>query len=481
MKQPVITLIELPATSFGKLNGHLVQDVYSDARMPARAIPSLHANLLKAGFNDVRSIDPMNNKPRGEFLLEDYKRARDSDWIFFSALSRTIDPTKELARLLREDHLFNGRICIGGHHATFTPRETLEWADVVAMYEGDKTVVELVKNGDPEGIKGTAYKKKGEVVIEEKRPYLTSEELDNLPFPYLEDSKGLIRAIPLNTARGCPYDCNFCGVKTFYDRRYTRRSNESILEEVARYQDWPGRFIFFTDDNFAGKIANTKELLHEMIRRGYTKKKLIVQTRVSAGFDDEYLDLLKRANGNMACLGVESRNPDTLEAINKGQTVEQIDEGVRNYRDAGIWVHAMMMFGGDYDKVEDMHNSTKWARKNVDSFQAFALSPIIGTDFRREMVDQGRLITPNHNYLHDGQHVLLRPKNMTPYELQRGIFKMFRDFYSPATVFQPGNFRDPIQLYWKGIMTAYARKTIHKIRYDPQTVDHINRLESLDQ
>ena len=53
MKGLRITLVELPATVDGRLDGRLAKDVYSLFRFPARGVPLLEAICRHAGYSNT--------------------------------------------------------------------------------------------------------------------------------------------------------------------------------------------------------------------------------------------------------------------------------------------------------------------------------------------------------------------------------------------------------------------------------------------
>ena len=166
-----------------------------------------------------------------------------------------------------------------------------------------------------------------------------------------------------------------------------------------------------------------------MIESGLNKKWYLCQLCVSAAFDKELLTLLKRAGVTAAFIGIESLSEETLKSFNKKVTVEKNKVAVRLFRKAGIWVHGMMMIGGDGDTEESLRETARWARDNLDSVQYFTPTPITGTKFGEDMKREGRVLTGTY-YLYDGQHVILKPRNFTPYQLQKIISAMYGDFYS---------------------------------------------------
>ena len=86
------------------------------------------------------------------------------------------------------------------------------------------------------------------------------DDLDTIPYPDLSLLKPDPRRRkfpapnPVQTSRGCPFDCSFCSVTGMFGKKYRFRSTENIIEELRRY-DHLKNAVFFYDDNFA---ANTQ-------------------------------------------------------------------------------------------------------------------------------------------------------------------------------------------------------------------------------
>src|SRR5271157_3274512 len=68
-----ITLVELPATVDGRLDGRIAKDVYSLFRYPARGVPLLEAVCRRAGYDDIVTLDPPYNRAPGRLDVDDWK------------------------------------------------------------------------------------------------------------------------------------------------------------------------------------------------------------------------------------------------------------------------------------------------------------------------------------------------------------------------------------------------------------------------
>ena len=478
-KKEVLTLVELPPRTFGKLSGGKAEDAYSMCRFPARAIPLLHAILLKEGYENVRSINPALSNKTGCLNSGEMERIIASDFLLLSAITRTIQQTEELALQYKERNP-GGKVIIGGPHASYLPEECLEWADVVVRKEGDKTLPRLLRafeeNGAPYGVRGVSYRRDGQTVHEEDVEPLTLDEFSDLPLPYYDETTlNHMNLRPVSTSRGCPFKCDYCTVWQLYGTRYRRRSNESILREVEDAQHNPSRFIFFIDDNFSGNPEETKELLRMMIKSGLNKKPFLSQLSIYAAFDADLLYLLKKAGGYSVFLGVESISDETLISLNKKVNVRKNMEAVKLFRKAGLWVNAMMMIGGDGDTEESLKETVRWARDNLDSVQYFTPTPLPGTVFAENLKAENRILTKEY-YLYDGQHVVIKPKNFTPYRLQKLIYDMYREFYSIRRILW--KLIGSVHPWKKLAIYTFAIIALKATVKNPQTRDYFRRLKA---
>jgi len=249
-----------------------------------------------------------------------------------------------------------------------------------------------------------------------------------------------------------------------------------VLEELERTKD-VGETLFFVDDNFYGNPKRAKQLLEEMIRKGLTRKpRGLVQITIKGASDNDFLDLLKRAKMEVTCIGIESIDDDALDELGKPYSAEQNIEGVRRLREKGFWVHGMMMPGSDKDTPETLRKMSKWAKKNLTTVQYFPPVPLPGTEFNERMRKESRILTEEPS-LYDGHHAVVQPKNFTALELQRTIYKMYKEFYNPLNMLkkvQKGMLLETL------LLSAYVNLVgLRRVFRDAQSLEYAKHLESL--
>jgi radical SAM superfamily enzyme YgiQ (UPF0313 family) len=435
-----VTLIELPSTVDGTLDGKLAKDIYSLLYYPARGVPLLLAEMKQAGFADTVAINPQyNRRSPGHLDDADWRRLVSSDVVGISAITRTAPQSFELARRLKERNP-RVKIVFGGPHPTALPHESLQYGDIVVMHEGDYTMPEMaerlaenLESPDLKEVLGIAYKTAdGEVRVNRGRTFLTSEQLSALPFP--EYTANEIRGIThnvVNTSRGCPFECEYCSVIDNFGREFRFIDDDAAVELIKYTIGVKHRPIFFGDDIFNANRGRVKRILSRILSEGIDMPRWFAQCRVESACDPEMLKLMARAGCSYVFIGLESISDETLKLYHKHATLEKNRIAIEAFHDVGIRVHGMFVLGSDADTTDTIHDTFKFAKNmNLDSAQFFALTAVPGPPMTARYEKEGKVIAPGQWHLFDAQHAVVRPKKMSAYELQMGTIKASLDFYS---------------------------------------------------
>lgn len=253
---------------------------------------------------------------------------------------------------------------VGGHHPTLVPEEhALECVDAVCVGEGEETFAELVAHlsaggatEELESIHGLVFRRGEERVTTPKRSQ--SRQLDSFPAParhllgsyrpqyFFGPALGMAA---IQTSRGCAFDCNFCAIWEFYERKVRFLSAKAIVD---RMQEAEERFVMFLDDNFLTHRGRLEELVEEIERRG-VKKYWMIQGR--ADFVAQNPDLLERmrdAGLVLVLSGYETNDGGTLAALEKGSTREDNLAAARILGDLGILTTGIFMTRPEFTEAD---------------------------------------------------------------------------------------------------------------------------------
>jgi radical SAM superfamily enzyme YgiQ (UPF0313 family) len=382
----------------------------------------------------------------------------------------TITPTAERSYRLADDLRKRGiRVVLGGPHVTWMAEEALEHADYVIRGEGEESLPALLEavfsGGKPlENVPGLTWR--GEDGSVRETPLAAPVDLDTLPCPDLGllgfsgRALGPRRVVPVQTSRGCPYDCSFCTVHTTFGRAMRYRSVARVMDDLSRF-DGADVHIFFYDDNFTVSRKRAMALTQAMIDGGF-RGVWSAQTRADIGRDPELLDQMARSGCMAVYVGLESVNERALSSMRKKQNVAAMAENLRRIRAAKIDVHGMFVLGFDEDDPKALSDTVDFACScGITSAQFLILTPLPGSETWRSLQQQGRIRTRGWG-LYDAHHVVFAPTGVTPDELQQAQVQGHRRFYSLRRMlrhFRHGELRNVgVSLYARLVAWSWARK-----------------------
>ncbi len=156
-----------------------------------------------------------------------------------------------------------------------------------------------------------------------------------------------VRLLPVNTARGCIAKCTFC-YHAFLNKRYRKRSTDSILDEITDMIDkYALTHISMSDELTFFSKKQALGFADAIIERGL-KFKWGGQCR--AGLFDSMDDLhiaqrMKEAGCQGAFYSLESADKNILKDMNKKISVEQFSLQTSVFQAAGLPVNTSLVFG----------------------------------------------------------------------------------------------------------------------------------------
>ncbi len=318
-----------------------------------------------------------------------------------------------------------------------------------------------------------------DVIITNKRKLINHKDFWNIPSPYYDSKirKGVLTA-QVETSRGCPNDCDYCTVNTFYGGAYRMIPIQKAIEKLRLIKNI-GNNLMYTDDNSGGVPKRGIEFFNTVVEEGLERLSS-AQFSVKVGENPELLDAAWKAGVRTLYIGIESPNNDeTLRDLKKPYTAKENRENIKRIRERGFWIHGMMMPGGDGDTLDSLEGMSEWAKENIDSAQYFPPTPLPGTPFFKRLENEGRILTQNLS-LYDCQHVVMRPAKMTPFELQTKVNQMYEDFWSLKEMMKRVVKRkDYIGSNLGLIYFAHLKKIKDKVLYNPQMKQHLEFLKKV--
>lgn len=385
------------------------------ASLPSLGLLTVAAHTPPHWTVEYREIDALTDADLGAIADGQY------DLVALSSLTARITDAYRLADRLRE---VGTTVVLGGLHATALPDEALGHVDAVVQGQGEAVWPELLDDLE-RGALRRVYSSFGKAGIAHRL------EESRVPRYELLDPERYNR-LPLQTTRGCPRDCVFCGSSRLLGP-YQLKPIPLIRREVERILElWPRPFIELADDNtFIDKPWSRElaALFAEYDVRWFT------ETDLTLAEDDRLLELLARSGCAQVLIGLESVTAPALRGIDSAgwkarQTASALD-AVRRIQAHGIAVNGCFVLGldgddaGAFDRVAEFVDAAE-----LCDVQITLLTPFPGTALYRKLRSEGRLLREafwDECTLFD---VTYRPATMSADELRSRFCELMSRLYS---------------------------------------------------
>ncbi|MDP4282261.1 MAG: radical SAM protein [Bacteroidota bacterium] len=341
----------------------------------------------------------------------------DYDLIGITLMTQTCIRGYTIANEFRK----RGKIVVfGGIHATCLPEEAIQYGDAVVIGEAEGGLWEEVL-ADSEKHKLRRFYKL------DKPP-----DLQNHVFPrrdLIKCSSGKLNVAPIETTRGCPYNCDFCSVSRFFG---TRQRHKLIKNIIAEAESCPQRYLFFLDDNITFDKEFAKNLFRELI---HLKKGWVGQASINIAKDEELMKLASKSGCKALLIGFESMGEIGINKYRKSlKTLEENIQAVRRLHNNGILTMASLIFGLDSDTQEVFDLGYEFLVKSKAAFfQACAMTPYPGTPVFEKLRNEGRILTDDWGKF-DSTKVIISPKNMTPEKLLESFDHIKHTIYGKMSI-----------------------------------------------
>jgi len=371
------------------------------------------AACLERDGHDCKVLDlRIEGEEQGIALCRDY----DPNIVglqcnFTTERNRTI----RLAQRIREEspHAF---IVVGGHDASRDPDWFRDDAiDAIATGDGEEVMPPLVealaRGHDLRKIDGLVFRDGGKWIA--TPPVTARPHLDTYPLParhliaqyadryYINFRKPLAL---METARGCPFKCNFCSVWKFHESTFREKSPERVVEELKAI-DAPN--VFITDDIFWMNVKRGEEMAHQIKAAGI-KKYFTVQTRTDIIVKFPHLVEMWKDCGSLAIfLGLESVTDEGLAAVNKKNKACNNVEAINILKDLGVGFTPNFIVDPAWDR-DDFERLREWIEHMGAYNSGFSiLTPLPGTD----LWDAAKQRVTTHDWeMYDIVHAVLPTK-----------------------------------------------------------------------
>jgi len=275
------------------------------------------------------------------------------------------------------------------------------------------------------------------------RVYKASQlpDLTKLPVPrYDLVRRDRFTTMPVQATRGCPFTCGYCSIIEFHGHTYRHRPVDHIVRDIRAANS---RFMHFVDDNLMEDRNFCRELFTGMRDLGVLWG---AQVTINVAKDPEILRMAYRAGCRFLAIGVETISQGNLARVSKDfNRVDRYAEAFKTIQDAGIGVHALIMFGLPEDTPSTFSTTVDYLEEHgVAIAEFFIMTPYPKTPEGRRLLEEGQIIDHDLDHYRE-TYVVFKHPTMKPREIKEGYWQTLRNFYSLRSILTRiwrGTFRD---------------------------------------
>lgn len=312
------------------------------------------------------------------------------DFVGFSCYIWNIE---EIVKITRELHkiLPQCSIWLGGPEVSYDATSVLlqnSWVTGVFVGEGEESFFEVLscyqtgRVEDVYQVKGIAVREMGQEFLLDKKGRQTCGEetgkldeshvleanivvtgarecmsLDSVVFPYEDIDSLKNRIVYYETSRGCPYGCSYC--LSSVEKNVKFRSMELVKKELQFFLDHKVPQVKFVDRTFNCNAVRTMDIWRYIYEHdnGVTNFHFELSADI---LTDEEIDYVSHFRPGLVQfeIGVQTTNPQTIQAINRKMNLEKLKDRVgRIHAQRNIHQHLDLIAGLPYEDFDSFHQS----------------------------------------------------------------------------------------------------------------------------
>jgi radical SAM superfamily enzyme YgiQ (UPF0313 family) len=339
-------------------------------------------------------------------------------------------------------------VVLGGAHPTLLPGDAMQHADTVITGAAEinwPTFLQDFRNGSP------------------KPMYMGNEELceaQSMIVPRRDlIKKGRYLNIPTIIARpGCQNNCSFCSIPHL---GYSKAGARKIGDIISEIKSLNSKKVLFLDPNITVDIQYAKELFTALIP---CKIKWGGLSSLHISDNPELVTLMAKSGCIGLLIGFESFNQQNLVSSQKHfATVSKYRNVIAMLHDNFISILGCFVLGFDNDTKESLLELPDLVDQlKIDLPRYSILTPFPGTKCFTSMDNEGRILTRDWS-LYDTEHVVFKPKNLEPDELQNALYAAWKNSYSISRIFKRSLDLDKNRLF--GILMNFGFRHYGKKLY----------------
>ncbi|HXJ20294.1 MAG TPA: radical SAM protein [Polyangia bacterium] len=276
----------------------------------------------------------------------------------------------------------------GGYFPTLYPDAALNapYVDYLVRGQGEATLCALLDRladaGPPaagssardvsaiRGVPGLTWKQDHRIVHNPERAAVSPDTLPQVPYHRVVDMNAYLRPSFLGSrtavyqsALGCRFKCEFCGVVSMWNGKTVLEAPDRLRLALGTLRDrWGADAVHFFDHNFFDREETSVPMLEAL---GTLQMPWWCYARADtlAGFSAATWRKVQKSRLRMAYIGAEAASDEALRRMRKGSRVDHTFEVARRCREHGVIPEFSFVLGGPEDPEGEVEKTFEFVRR----------------------------------------------------------------------------------------------------------------------
>ena len=258
--------------------------------------------------------------------------------------------------------------------------------------------------------------------------------------------------------------CKFCSWPTLFPK-YRTRAPELLFEEIKNLVEKYGIREVMDDTGTFPVGEWLKTFCNLMISSGLNKKVRISCNMRFGVLNQEDYNLMREAGFRFLLFGLESGNQETLDRIDKGIKVDDIIEGCKMAKRAGLNPHVTVMMGYPWEDMEMAQRTINlvkllFEKGYADTLQATIVMPYPNTPLYKEAKKNNWLEVEDGDWEKFDMRQRILKSPLTEEQIKELTSALYRLVFKPKFILnQLLSIRniDDIKYIWRGFKAVIGK------------------------
>ncbi len=308
-----------------------------------------------------------------------------ADIIGISSTFMSFEDVRQISELAREKNP-QSTIVLGGPISwSLPPVELLRnipGLDYIVLQEGEQAFLKLINairaGKDARSVNNVIFRQNGDVVVNKAGlpvdiHSLASPAWDLMGIP----SPERFPVLPIETSRGCPYNCAYCSEVTYWGKPVRYYTADKIVGEALKNAEKYGITTFrFADSCFSAppeRCAQVCDAIYEKGIKNGVPVKWSSYARME-NIDHALLEKMKKSGCLALDLGLESGSTEVLHNMGRNYSQETVLKVAKAAREMDILTNFNVVVGFPGETQETVRETTELINMAApDTFTIFSL------------------------------------------------------------------------------------------------------------